>query len=61
MMTTSIMQNANLARVGRASSALWKYSSIDMLLVPKTPYFGNMNCTWTRICQFGPSSGETTL
>jgi hypothetical protein len=24
-------------------------------------YFGNMNCTWARICQFGPSSGVTTL
>ena len=24
-------------------------------------YFGNMNCTWARICQFGPLSGVTTL
>lgn len=24
-------------------------------------YFGNMNCTWARTCQFGPSSGATTL
>jgi len=50
-----------LARVGRASSASWKYSSIDMLLLPETTYFGNMNCTCARICQSGPLSGVTTL
>ena len=24
-------------------------------------YFGNINCTWARICQFAPKSGFTTL
>jgi hypothetical protein len=26
-----------------------------------SPYFGNISCTWMRICQLDPKSGLTTL
>jgi len=37
------------------------HSLIQIKLTGNLTHFGNMNCTWKRNCQFGPSSGWTTL
>ena len=62
---TSLVGASSLTAVPRRKhSRLWLQGA-SLLgrhdLLPAQAHFGNINCTWNRICQLAPSSGRTTL
>ncbi len=60
-----IMRRAMLQLAARAFKrrrrAAMRSGSVSHRSAMPRGYFGNMNCTCTRSCQFAASSGRTTL